>query len=426
MAGEVLEARVCLDGNVTAVLSDGVLQINGDRHDNDLTVRLATDADGQTQVRFSAQRTTVNGLAGSRVRLDGEVRTVRAAMGRGDDTISVIGEAGVAEATRTRLDGDLIISTGKHRDRIAVRGLDVGGVLAIDAGKRKDRIVVEAVRVDGTASVRGGRGRDRIGVREMSADPLQLSGGRGKDRFYVGPEVDFGTGGRVEGGRRDDKVFFASGTAPLPSPTDAVPVGVSVDSALRVAVTDRRSVSQLREVGAVANLQPFLPSDGTDSDGTDSGGDEPGGNSDPTFADGFPDLDANEFEPVAVDGGTTTPVRVVTEGSGVTAQPGDTVAADVQAFRVTAAADGTRTIGPAVLDTFGPANGGGSGSTGTGVPIEVASGARGAAFDSAIRAAGEGGLVQVLLSGDDADDFEPGEGTDGGELLVNLVVRDVN
>ena len=227
LTGERLEVRTLLDGNVTAVVANGTLTIDGDAADN--TVEVAIES-GDVVVR-GLDGTTVNGSEDPFVAFsDTETITtdLRVNLGRGNDVAAVsdgvvvgrdlnlrdrrgANQLGLLNAQVTRnlrattghaddgvnlvgttIGGSLLLNTRRGNDVVSILTSDIGRTMRVATGRGTDSLVVEESQVGRNASINTGKGHDAIAMIDSSVSRnLRATTGSGRD-FLMLDSTDIG------------------------------------------------------------------------------------------------------------------------------------------------------------------------------------------------------------------------------------------
>ncbi len=198
---EALEPRLLLDGNVTATVVDGNLQIVGDAADNSFRVTPWCVA-GEFEV-IGQDKTTING--GSSAVVTGVTDDVTITTKGGRDEVDVQGVA---------LPDDLTIRTGTGGDEVEVQGTNVGGECKIVTGGGDDEVAVQGTTVTDHALVRTGAGTDqvRIELSTFSGTTRILTGGLTDIMWLHGSTFDGELTVKMAGGR--DYLFMGGSGTP--------------------------------------------------------------------------------------------------------------------------------------------------------------------------------------------------------------------
>jgi hypothetical protein len=176
---ELLETRMLMAGNVTAMVVNGNLIVSGDGDRNRIVV-------------------TSKGLGA------GEVL-----VGPADDATTVNEQF---NAVLTGVTGSIVIRTRGGADTINLLDLAVDKALRVDGGKSDDVVLLNRVRVDGALDVRGRAGDDRVTVLDSTLDGrAYVAGDGGADRIVVDAAV-FNGEARIRGGDGDDQFAVDSST----------------------------------------------------------------------------------------------------------------------------------------------------------------------------------------------------------------------
>ncbi len=202
MSMERLEGRLLLAGNVTAEVVDGTLWIKGDRQGNNILIESNRVA-GEV-LRLSGQHTTINGDSAS-LDLEG-VDTIRADVGKGDDTLRMVWLAIEQIIVRSGSGEDFIsvqgsILTGPARirteggnDVISIYGQNLtSGINGInfETGDGDDLIYLSDTGLGRRPTVRAGAGDDYLFHEGYSyADKAIFQLGKGNNREGGGLRID--------------------------------------------------------------------------------------------------------------------------------------------------------------------------------------------------------------------------------------------
>ena len=168
-----LPARAPAAGGIQAVVTDGVLDVEGDDEAN--VFRIAAGTEPSVVVVSGLEATSVNG-GGTPVTLTG-VRSLRIVAGGGDDLMELL-------------------------------QLDLAEKLLVKLGRGHDGLVLQDVRVRGRARIKGGADRDDVTIRGFSrfGDRLVVDTGRGDDAVTL-TNVGFARGARIDTGGGGDTVL---------------------------------------------------------------------------------------------------------------------------------------------------------------------------------------------------------------------------
>jgi hypothetical protein len=169
----ILPVRVRAAGDIQAVVTDGVLDVEGDDESN--VFRIAAGTEAGAVVVSGLEATTVNG---------------------GGQPVAL---AGV---------GSLRIVAGGGDDRIELLQLDLDEKLLVKLGKGHDGLVLQDVRVRGRARIKGSADRDDVTIRGFSrfSDQLIIETGRGPDAVTL-TNVGLARGVHIDTGGGADTVL---------------------------------------------------------------------------------------------------------------------------------------------------------------------------------------------------------------------------
>jgi cyclophilin family peptidyl-prolyl cis-trans isomerase len=198
-----LEPRLLLTGDVTAVIEDGNLVIEGDAAANQLEL---TYFKGDVSIR-SRQGTRINGQTGRTVLIE-DTDTI-------PGNVMVTLQGGHDEFLVSRdlkIEGDLTVRGGIGNDTFGMLRTEVGGYLKVLMGSGRDAVSIDDVSVSGDfASIRGNNGRDSLRIVDsVFAPELLVSTGRGHDDVAI-EMVRTDGNATVLTGEHDDHVSITSG-----------------------------------------------------------------------------------------------------------------------------------------------------------------------------------------------------------------------
>lgn len=154
-AVQQLESRQLLTGNVTAVVQDGDLVLQGDSADNQFEL---TFFGGDVAVRTRGG-TTVNGESGRFVAFpntDTVPGKVVLKLGAGDDEVLVSRDIIV--------NGNMLVQTGAGNDTFGMVRPTLNGNLKVVMGSGRDGLALEGASIGGTTIVKGNNGKDSFAV----------------------------------------------------------------------------------------------------------------------------------------------------------------------------------------------------------------------------------------------------------------------
>ena len=130
---EALETRLPLAGDVTAVVSNGVLRLEGDELANDVVIDQVGLAAHQFRVSSGASATTINNNAAPQI-FSFVTRDIRAELGDGSDILAVNGVIPLSVSlAHARFAG---LMPGEHRDpfdRLLAAQAEIEGVPLVTA-----------------------------------------------------------------------------------------------------------------------------------------------------------------------------------------------------------------------------------------------------------------------------------------------------
>jgi HSP20 family molecular chaperone IbpA len=183
---ESLECRRVMAGNVTANLSGGDLVLTGDALGNQVFVQ--RPAGNRVVISALDGTTTINGQGS--VTFNGNVRSISANMGDGDDIVHIAGKF----RNRWTL-SSVNVDTGAGNDIVLLQHLQVaGGRTTITTGAGNDAARISKSRHSSGVSIDLGAGGDDSGVyASRFAGNVAVNGGDGSDRFVR-------EGGKAPGG----------------------------------------------------------------------------------------------------------------------------------------------------------------------------------------------------------------------------------
>jgi hypothetical protein len=174
---EGLEARTLLAGNVTATVSGGDLVVNGDGHDNSVSVWQDTNSgnwivsgnfSSGALTTVNGQTVFINGRAMSFAVFSGVSDDVRIDLNGGADRLEMYGNYGNAVVP-----DDLEIDTDNGNDSVILHHLGVGNDINLETGSDKDTVWLEHVNT--SASVSWARTAATMTWTSMSAPPTTAS-----------------------------------------------------------------------------------------------------------------------------------------------------------------------------------------------------------------------------------------------------------
>ena len=140
---EMLEHRLLLDGNVTAVLSGGHLVVTGDALDNNVVIDQAGLPDDQYRVSPGDALTTING-AGAETIVGGVIGDVRIKLKDGHDVLRVID----VDVLR-----NLTIDAGAGHNQVTVDPSTVGRDLTVKCRDGSDDVTSIAYKLSRNADL---------------------------------------------------------------------------------------------------------------------------------------------------------------------------------------------------------------------------------------------------------------------------------
>lgn len=175
---ERLESRRLLTGNVTVELKRDDVHIEGDRHDNSISITVS-----QAGLTITGRnQTTVNGrpeLFIPAASLPAEIDDVYIRMGAGNDTVD-------ANLSGVVIHDDLHVDLGSGNDRISAVGGSVGHNARIYGGADNDVVEWSGFTVANDLSVFLGSGNNNLTLNNGTVnDDISVHGGRDSDRLTM-------------------------------------------------------------------------------------------------------------------------------------------------------------------------------------------------------------------------------------------------
>jgi hypothetical protein len=174
---EICEPLILLDGNVSAVVADGELVLEGDAANNSIEI-IATAA-GVTVRGLNG--TTINGAAGDFVAFAGTGTIpgdVRIDLGSGDDVVLVAGGL--------EINGDIRVKAGQGDDRVGLDDVQINGDLIVNGRAGDDGLYLNEVTVSGNTRFEGQHGDSTLSVHDSTLfGHLVVRGRRGDDAAHL-------------------------------------------------------------------------------------------------------------------------------------------------------------------------------------------------------------------------------------------------
>jgi len=189
-AGEVLESRTLLAGNVSISLSRGHMEIQGDDASNDVLII----AENGNLIARGLDGTTVNGQTGDVTLLTGATsieKNLKARMNGGDDVLTL---SGVSFGRNAKIWG------GTGNDKIGLNDVFVGNDLKIWTHSGNDGVWLNDVTVDDDLRLDTGKGDDIVFVDSTATgDDMRIIARKGSndvriDSAQVGDDLKLKTG----------------------------------------------------------------------------------------------------------------------------------------------------------------------------------------------------------------------------------------
>jgi len=224
---DVLEQRVLLAGTVSVDLIGQTLRIRGDAQDNSVVVTPAAETvagivqgTDRTSVEITERahrRFESSGFRNLQIWMHGGDDSVTieaegmllsgslvAALGSGDDTITVVG----SEQAPGIIRGHMTVKGGSGDDSVFTSHVETGGKLTVSGASGNDLVLTSDVQVGRRTVIRGNSGDDCLLTTDSQPDgPVRVSGGSGDDTIQVSTS-QFHQSVRVAG-RSGDDVFTA-------------------------------------------------------------------------------------------------------------------------------------------------------------------------------------------------------------------------
>lgn len=188
---ERLEGRTLLSGNVTALMVDGNLAIEGDNVANDIIVDQVGLTTGQVRITSGANATAINGQANP-VILEGLTGDVFASLHLGPDRLALHDLV---------IPGNLTVQTGLGADAVTLFTVTVDGNTSIRTGVRADSIELDDSIFTGSLFINMRWGADTLrieqngdaeGVRSFFHGPVDIMLSRGDDDLRIGLDANAG------------------------------------------------------------------------------------------------------------------------------------------------------------------------------------------------------------------------------------------